>query len=102
MSQHRVAGVDEIEEGTGREVMAGDQVVALFRVNGQFYALDGVCPHEAPFPVYRLYNRHHGETLNGVREDSNHRFTTLSSVYYGMGLRGWAMEGIVMCAQGKP
>ena len=25
--------------------MADDQVVALFNVDGRFYALDGVCPH---------------------------------------------------------
>ncbi len=25
--------------------MAGDQIVALFRVGDQFYALDGICPH---------------------------------------------------------
>ena len=25
--------------------MAGNQVVALFNVDGKFYALDGICPH---------------------------------------------------------
>jgi nitrite reductase/ring-hydroxylating ferredoxin subunit len=25
--------------------MAGEQVVALFNVDGTFYALDGICPH---------------------------------------------------------
>ena len=46
MSQvYRVAGVDEVPPGTGKEVMAGDQVVALFNVEGRFHALDGVCPH---------------------------------------------------------
>jgi nitrite reductase (NADH) small subunit len=46
MSQvYRVAGVDEIPPGTGKEVMAGDQVVALFNVEGTFRALDGICPH---------------------------------------------------------
>ncbi len=46
MSQsYRVAGVNEIPPGTGKEVMAGEQVVALFNVDGTFHALDGICPH---------------------------------------------------------
>lgn len=46
MSQvYRVAGVDEVPPGTGKEVMAGEQVVALFNVDGTFRALDGICPH---------------------------------------------------------
>ena len=64
--------------------------------------VNGVCPQEAPFPVYRLYNKHHGETVNGRREDSNHRLTTFSSVYYRMAATGWAGEDVVMCATAKP
>lgn len=46
MSQlYRVASVADFPAGTGREVMAGSQVVALFNVDGTFYALDGICPH---------------------------------------------------------
>ena len=41
----RVAAVDDVPPGTAKEVMAEEQVVALFNVDGQFYALDGVCPH---------------------------------------------------------
>lgn len=41
----RIARVDEIPPGTGRELVAGDRLVALFNVDGQFYALDGICPH---------------------------------------------------------
>jgi nitrite reductase (NADH) small subunit len=41
----RVAGVAEIPPGTGKEVLAGDQIVALFNVEGSFFALDGICPH---------------------------------------------------------
>ena len=32
--------------GTAAEVVAGDKVIALFNVDGEFYALDGVCPHQ--------------------------------------------------------
>lgn len=41
----RVADVSEIPPGSAKEVMADDQVVALFNVDGALYAMDGVCPH---------------------------------------------------------
>jgi nitrite reductase (NADH) small subunit len=41
----RVAAVSDVPPGSSREVLADDQVVALFNVAGKFYALDGVCPH---------------------------------------------------------
>jgi nitrite reductase/ring-hydroxylating ferredoxin subunit len=41
----RVAAVSDVPPGRSIEVMADDQVVALFNVDGKFYALDGVCPH---------------------------------------------------------
>lgn len=43
--RHRVAAVDELSPGSGREVIVSDRVVALFRVGDEFYALDGICPH---------------------------------------------------------
>jgi nitrite reductase/ring-hydroxylating ferredoxin subunit len=41
----RVAAVSDVPPGTSKEVLADDQVVALFNVGGTYYALDGVCPH---------------------------------------------------------
>jgi nitrite reductase (NADH) small subunit len=41
----RVASVDEIPPGTGKELAAGGRVVALYNVDGDFCSLDGVCPH---------------------------------------------------------
>jgi len=41
----RVAAVSDVPPGTSKGVMADDQVVALFNVEGTFYAMDGVCPH---------------------------------------------------------
>jgi nitrite reductase (NADH) small subunit len=41
----RVAAVSDVPPGTAKEVLADDQVVALFNVGGTYYALDGVCPH---------------------------------------------------------
>jgi len=42
----RVASINEIPPGTIREVLAGDRVVALGNVDGEFHALDGICPHQ--------------------------------------------------------
>lgn len=41
-----VAAATECPPGHSLEVIAGDRVVALFNVDGEFYALDGVCPHQ--------------------------------------------------------
>jgi nitrite reductase/ring-hydroxylating ferredoxin subunit len=40
-----VAAVDEVPQGEGRVVQAGRHTLALFNVDGQFYALDNACPH---------------------------------------------------------
>lgn len=45
MARHRVADIDEMPAGTGREFVVADRVVALFRVGDEFYAMDGICPH---------------------------------------------------------
>lgn len=46
MSQSiRVASVQDIPAGTGIEVTAARRVIALFHVEGTFFAIDGVCAH---------------------------------------------------------
>ncbi len=42
----RIARVDECPPGSAIERVAAEQVVALFNVEGNFHALDGVCPHQ--------------------------------------------------------
>lgn len=42
----RIASVEECPPGHSRELVAGDRIIALFNVNGQFHALDGICPHQ--------------------------------------------------------
>ena len=42
----RVANVRECPPGSAGEFVVGDRIVALFNVDGQFYALDGICPHQ--------------------------------------------------------
>jgi nitrite reductase (NADH) small subunit len=41
----RVAGVGEIHPGEGRVVEAAGRTVAIFNVDGHYYAIDNTCPH---------------------------------------------------------
>ncbi|QDT47659.1 Ferredoxin CarAc [Symmachiella dynata] len=41
----RVAAVADIPPGTAKEVFAGERILAVYHVDGKFYALDGICPH---------------------------------------------------------
>ncbi|MGH2727245.1 MAG: Rieske (2Fe-2S) protein, partial [Actinomycetota bacterium] len=41
----KVAGVDDVPPGTGKVVQAGSRTLALFNVDGAFYALDNTCLH---------------------------------------------------------
>ena len=42
----RIAAVEDCPPGKCLETVAGNNVVALFNVDGKFHALDGVCPHQ--------------------------------------------------------
>ena len=41
-----IAKCSDCPPGEAREVVAAGRLIALFHVDGQFYALDGVCPHQ--------------------------------------------------------
>uniref|UniRef100_A0A7C2PGS8 Rieske (2Fe-2S) protein n=1 Tax=Schlesneria paludicola TaxID=360056 RepID=A0A7C2PGS8_9PLAN len=43
--RHRVCRLDELAEGEGREFVVADRVLAVYLLDGQVYALDGICPH---------------------------------------------------------
>jgi nitrite reductase (NADH) small subunit len=43
--QVRVAGAGELAPGEGRVVEAGGRAIAVFNVDGQYYAVDNTCPH---------------------------------------------------------
>jgi len=43
---YRLCATAECPPGASRELVAGDRIVALFNVDGQFHALDGICPHQ--------------------------------------------------------
>ena len=41
----RIASTDEVGPGEARHVEVGEKVVALFNVDGTYYAIDGLCTH---------------------------------------------------------
>ena len=41
-----IAREPECPPGTALERVAGDRIVALYNVDGAYYAIDGVCPHQ--------------------------------------------------------
>jgi NAD(P)H-dependent nitrite reductase small subunit len=45
MAEHRVASAEEIPEGEGKVVDVPGRQLAVFRQQGQYYALDNACPH---------------------------------------------------------
>ncbi len=42
----RVATASDFPDGKGRKVVVADDEVALWRVNGRFYAVSNVCAHQ--------------------------------------------------------
>ena len=46
MAEHTVAKVSEVSPGTSLVVEAGEKIVALFNVDGEFFAIDNTCVHQ--------------------------------------------------------
>ncbi len=44
-TRHAVAQVGELAEGASRCVQVGHRTIALFHIEGQYYAIDDLCPH---------------------------------------------------------
>ncbi len=42
----KVARVGDIRAGTGKTLYLGGLPIALFNVDGQYFAIDNTCPHE--------------------------------------------------------
>ncbi len=42
---HPIAKIDQIPEGAGRAFTVCRRLVAIFRKEGEFYAINDVCPH---------------------------------------------------------
>ena len=45
MSAVKIGSANEVPEGEGRAFDAGDKRVAVFNLDGSFYAIDDACPH---------------------------------------------------------
>ncbi|GAC1582340.1 MAG: nitrite reductase small subunit NirD [Candidatus Elarobacter sp.] len=41
-----VARIADVAPGTGKTVVVGEREIALFNIDGMFYALDNTCPHQ--------------------------------------------------------
>ncbi len=46
MAWHKIAAVEDCPSGRSLEAVVAERVIALFNVDGQFFALDGICPHQ--------------------------------------------------------
>ena len=67
---HRVANVEDIPPGTGIVARVGGRDVALFNVEGTFFAIDNACPHAgAPIGVRRFDGRIVTCGYHGMRFD---------------------------------
>jgi nitrite reductase (NADH) small subunit len=44
--KHRVAAVDEIPEGRSLLIELQGRSIAVFRINGYYFAVDDACPHK--------------------------------------------------------
>lgn len=44
-TRYQVATIGDIPPGSGKELVAGERLLAVFNVDGTFWAMDGVCPH---------------------------------------------------------
>jgi nitrite reductase/ring-hydroxylating ferredoxin subunit len=45
MAFTKVATVQEVPPGQGKQVTVNGRTIALFNVDGKFYAIDDTCPH---------------------------------------------------------
>ncbi|HWC04686.1 MAG TPA: Rieske 2Fe-2S domain-containing protein [Methylomirabilota bacterium] len=45
MARTRIANVSDVQPGSGAIVAAGGRALALFNVDGSFYAIDNSCAH---------------------------------------------------------
>jgi nitrite reductase/ring-hydroxylating ferredoxin subunit len=41
-----IADVEDCPPGEARELVAVGRIIALFNVDGEYFALDGMCPHQ--------------------------------------------------------
>jgi methionine sulfoxide reductase heme-binding subunit len=64
---HLVGQADEFEEGKGQKKQVGNQELAVFRYNNEFFGLASICPHQGG-PIAD------GEVVNGYVECPWHKW----------------------------
>lgn len=74
-----------------------------WRLEGLAFAIarptpGGNCPEDAPFPIWRAYNGHVGEIIDGIRRDANHRYASDPRVFSEEASQGWQIEGVAFCS----
>jgi nitrite reductase (NADH) small subunit/3-phenylpropionate/trans-cinnamate dioxygenase ferredoxin subunit len=42
---HSACRVEELAEGQARTIAVGSKLIAVFKTDGQYYAIEDVCPH---------------------------------------------------------
>jgi len=47
----KIASARGVPEGSGKKIVVGGKTLALFKVGGKFYCVDGECPHRGG-PLY--------------------------------------------------
>jgi nitrite reductase/ring-hydroxylating ferredoxin subunit len=58
MAEHELGRADEFEEGSKRLVSFSGVDIGVFRLDGQFYAWQNVCPHQGgPVCQGRIFKR---------------------------------------------
>ena len=57
--EHRVASVDDLKDGESLLVECGERRIAVFRYDGQFWAIENECPHKGG-------SLHEGTVQDGV------------------------------------
>ena len=43
--RHTIASVGDVPPGEGKEYAAAGPIIALFNINGEYSAIDGICAH---------------------------------------------------------
>ena len=48
----KVCNLSELKEKIGKQIFADDVEIALFKVEGEVYALSNICPHQQTHLIY--------------------------------------------------
>ena len=49
----KIAPISDIPIGSRKRVVLGENRITIFNIDGEFYAIDDVCPHKKTAPLVR-------------------------------------------------